>query len=338
MAKRILVTGVSGFIAKHVAHQLLEKGYDVRGTVRSLNKAAEVKRALDNAGADTAHLSFTAADLTEDEGWEEAAQGCDGVMHIASPFPVSQPRDRDALVPAARDGALRVIRAARNASRIIMTSSMAAILYRPNRPPVVTVGENDWADIDWPPLSAYVVSKTAAERAVWDLAVAGGFKHRLTTVNPGLVLGPPLDEEFGTSLDLIRMFMIGAYPALPPAAFPVVDVRDVAAVHVNALEAPETGGRRLVAVSESMWLKAIAETLCEAFPHRARKIPTRVLPAWLVRALAVADRNLASVLPDLNVEPRVDAGYVTELTGVEFRPAREAIVEAGRALERLKAI
>jgi dihydroflavonol-4-reductase len=338
MAKRILVTGVSGFIAKHVALLLLQQGYSVCGTIRSLNKAGEVKRALDVAGADTSRLSFAAADLTVDDGWDEAAKGCDGIMHIASPLPVAQPRDRDALTPAARDGALRVIRAGRSASRIIMTSSMAAMMYRPNRPPVVTVSENDWTDIDWRALSAYVVSKTAAERAAWDLAVAGGFKHRLTTVNPGLVLGPPLDDDIGASLDLIKMLMTGAYPAVPPAAFPIVDVRDVAAVHVNALEAPETGGRRLIAVAESLSLKAVAETLREAFPERARKIPARVLPAWLVRVLAVADRNLASVLPDLGVEPRADAAYVTALTGVKFRPAREAIIDAGRALARLNAI
>lgn len=338
MAKRILVTGVSGFIAKHVALQLLQRGYEVRGTIRSLSKAIDVQRALGAAGADTDRLSFAAADLSADDGWEEAAKGCDGIMHIASPFPLAQPRDRGALVPEARDGALRVIRSGRAASRIIMTSSVAAIVYRPNRPPVFTFGENDWSDVNWRALSAYVVSKTEAERAAWDFAVAGGFKHRLTTVNPGLVLGPPLDSDAGASLDLIRMMMTGAYPALPPVAYPVVDVRDVAAIHVNALEAPETGGRRLIAVAETLSLKAVAEILKQAFPERARKIPARVLPAWAVRALAIADRTLASVLPDLGVEPRTDAGYVSALTGVPFRPAREAVIDAGRALIRLNAI
>jgi dihydroflavonol-4-reductase len=212
------------------------------------------------------------------------------------------------------------------------------MMYRANRPPVVTIGENDWTDIDWPPLSPYVVSKTSAETEIWDMATGGGFKHRVTTINPSLVLGPPLDDDIGASLDVIRLFMNGAYPAIPPASFPIVDVRDVAALHVKALETPETGGRRLIASADTLSLKAVADILREAFPDRAKKIPSAVLPAWLVRVLAAFDRNLASITPDLGVEPQADAAYVTALTGVRFRPAREAILAAATALERLKAI
>lgn len=338
MTQKILITGVSGFIAKHIAFELLQKGYEVCGTVRALNKSEQVRRSLSEAGADVSRLTFAAADLVSDEGWAEAASGCAGIMHVASPFPISQPRDRNALTPAARDGALRVLRAGMKADRIVMTSSLAAMMYRPNRPKVMTVTEKDWTDVNWSALSAYVVSKTEAEKAAWDFATEKGFRHRLTVVNPGFVLGPALDDDLGASLDVIKLFMKGAYPAVPPASFPMVDVRDVAALHVRALEKPETGGRRLICAGETRSLKEIGEILSESFPAYAKKIPTRELPAWLVRMLALFDRNLASVMPDLGCEPHVDAAYVKELTGITFRPAREAIVEAGRSLEKINAV
>lgn len=338
MAQKILVTGVSGFIAKHIALQLLERGYEVRGTVRTLNKSDQVRRTLGEAGAEVSRLDFAAADLVSDDGWDAAAAGCTGVVHVASPFPISQPRDRHALTPAAMGGALRALRAGVKADRIVMTSSLAAMMYRPNRPKVMTVSEGDWTDVEWPALSAYVVSKTEAEKAAWDYATENGLRHRLTVVNPGFVLGPALDDDVGASMDVVKLFMKGAYPAVPPASFPMVDVRDVAALHVRALETPETGGRRLICAGETKSLRQIGEILIEAFPAYARKVPTRELPAWLVRALALFDRNLASVLPDLGCAPHVDTAYVKELTGIAFRPAREAIVAAARSLEKIKAV
>lgn len=338
MADKVLVTGVSGFIAKHAALQLLLKGYEVRGTIRALNKAIKVKKTLEQAGADIARLSFTAADLESDEGWEEAAKGCDGVMHIASPFPLSQPRDRHALTPAARGGVLRVLSAAKKAGRIVMTSSVAAMMYRPDRPPDFPFGEEDWTDTEWRALTPYILSKTEAELAAWDAAVIGGFKHRLTVVNPALVLGPPLDDDFGASLSLVQFLLTGAYPAIPPVSYPIVDVRDVAALHVAALEEPQTGGRRLIAASDTLSLKEVAEILRNAFPQRAKKIPSAVLPAGIVRALALFDRNLASVAPDLGIRPQARTDYVTALTNVGFRPSKEAIIEAASALERLNMI
>ncbi len=338
MPDKILITGISGFIAKHIAYQLLQSGYEVCGTVRDLNKADRVKRSLGDAGADVSGLSFAAADLTKDDGWEKAADGCSGVMHVASPFPISQPRDRNALTPAARDGALRVLRASKNAERIVMTSSMVAMMYRPNRPTVMPVTENDWTDVEWNALSAYVVSKTEAERAAWKMAMEEGFKHRLTTVNPGLVLGPALDDDIGASLDIIRLFVTGAYPAVPPVSYPIVDVRDVATLHIKAYETPDTGGRRLIAASDTMALKEIAAILREALPDRAKKIPTRELPAFVVRLMALFDRNIASVIPDLGCLPQADTAYVKALTGMEFRTAREAVVAAARSLIDIKAV
>ncbi len=338
MAQKILVTGISGFIAKHTALQLLQGGYEVCGTVRALNKADQVKRSLGDAGADISKLTFAAADLLKDDGWAEAAEGCAGIMHVASPFPTSQPRDRNALTPAARDGALRVLRAGKKAERIVMTSSMVAMMYRPNRPPVMPVSEKDWTDVSWQMLSAYIVSKTEAEQAAWDLATEDGFKHRLVTVNPGLVLGPALDDDIGASLDLIRLFTTGAYPAIPPVSYPIVDVRDVATLHIKAFETPGAGGRRLIAAAETLSLKDMAAILREALPDRAKKIPRRELPAFVVRIMANFDRSIASVIPDLGTVPQADNSYVKALTGIDFRTAREAVVSSARSLIDIKAI
>lgn len=338
MARKILITGVSGFIAKHIALQLLRYGYEVVGTVRVLDKADKVRASLKTAGADISRLSFVSADLDSDDGWAEASNGCAGIMHVASPLPLAQPKDRNALIPTARDGALRVLRAAKNVERIVMTSSVAAMMYRPGRPPIISVREDDWSDPAWKTLSAYVVSKTEAEKAAWTLAAEEGFKDRLCVVNPGFVLGPTLDDDIGASLEVIRMVMTGAYPVVPPVSYPVVDVRDVATLHVKALETPEAGGRRLICAAETLSFQEMAKVLKEAFRDRAKKIPDRELPAYLVRLLAMFDGNLQAVLCDLGCVPHADSAYVKALTGIEFRTAREAVVSAARSLIEIKAV
>ena len=338
MTQQVLVTGVSGFIAKHLALELLNAGYEVRGTVRALNKTGQIKKTLSEAGADVSRLQFFAADLTKDDGWREAAGGCAGVFHVASPFPVEQPRDRMALAPAARDGALRVLEAAKNAERIIMTSSMVAMMYRAGRPDVMPVTENDWTDPDWKPATPYIVSKTIAEKAAWDAATEGGFKHRLCTVNPGLVFGPALDDDIGASIEVIRLLAKGEFPAAPPVSYPVVDVRDVALLHRKAFETPETGGRRLIAAAETMSLLDIANVMREAAPDLAKKAPRAELPAWLVRIAAMFDRRVAAVVADLGTAPQADTAYVKALTGIDFRTGREAVAAAVRSLDKIKAL
>lgn len=329
MTETILVTGAGGFIARHVILALLRQGYCVRGTVRDAAKSEAVRTGLaahDKAASDAARLSFVAADLTSDDGWRDAAAGCAAVMHVASPFPMSQPRDRNALTPAAKGGALRVINAALDAGvpRFVMTASMVTMMYRPNRPPITPVTEKDWTDIGWSALSAYVVSKTEAERAAWSLVEERAAKMRLTTIHTGFVLGPALDADFGTSIGVIKMFMTGAYPATPPVAYPVVDVRDVADLHVAALKAPATGGRRLIAADGAMSMAEMAAAIRRAAPERSKKVPTATMPEFLVRLLAHVDRNLASVVPDLGARPKPMADYVTELTGLKFRTPEAA--------------
>ena len=340
MAGTVLITGISGFIARHVALAALNAGFKVRGTVRSLEKGDKVAVSLARHGVDPARLEFVAADLQEDAGWDKAVEGCDAVLHVASPFPMTQPRDRHALTPAARDGALRVLRAVHTAGvgRVVMTSSMVAVMYRPGRGREEVFGEQDWTDVNWGPLSAYVVSKTEAERAAWNYMERVGATESLTTVNPGLVVGPLLDKDIGTSIELFRMMMAGRYPAIPPVAFPTVDVRDVAHMHVEALARPDTGGRRLLASGGTQSLKELLSVVRETVPENSRKIPSMEVPAFMVRLLSGFDRNLAAVIPDLGTRPIADTSYVEALLGMTFRTPAEAIGQTARSLVALKMV
>lgn len=330
----VLVTGASGFIAKHVICALLEAGYDVRATVRSQAGADRVKVVVRDAGHDPARVAFLEADLNSDASWQSAATGCRFVQHIASPFPLRQPRDREALVPVARDGTIRVIDAALSArvERIVLVSSALTMIYRAGRPATITVTESDWTDPEWPRLSAYIVSKTRAERPAWDEVRLRGTADKLCVVNPGLVFGPALDRDIGSSLGIIAMMLKGTYPALPASAYPIVDVRDLAQVHVKAMTTPSASGRRLIAAGETLSMPEMAAILRAELGGAARRVPTRTLPAFLVRLLSLVDPTLKSAVPDIGTRPIADSAYVTAMTGVSFRSARDAILASARSL------
>ena len=344
MSEPVLVTGITGFIAKQVAADLLKAGHLVRGTLRSPARADEVRRAVTAAGADPAGLSFAYADLERDEGWADAVRGCAFVQHIASPFPQIQPKDREGLVPAARDGALRVVEAALAGavSRIVLTSSMVAMVYSPTRRGGSSISESDWTDPDWSAVSAYAISKTRAERAAWQRMRAAGRECDLVVVNPALVLGPVLDGDLSTSSDFERQMLAGVLPAVPPVHYPVVDVRDLAALHVRAMQTPEAGGRRLIAAhGELVTLAEIAGMLREALGAQAGRAPRFTLPLWLAKLFAKLDPKLGLMVADLALTEavhrdgalvRVDSDYVTRLTGVRFRPPREAVLDCARSL------
>lgn len=328
----ILVTGASGFIAKHTIQQALVAGYRVRGTVRDNHEASVAQEAVDQKSPEFVHkFTLVRADLTKDEGWKEAVQGCACVLHIAAPYPKDPIQDREALVPICRDGTLRVLRAAFESSqvqRVMMVSSIVAVNYWPNRPrPIVQLKESDWTDIEWKKLTwSYAIAKTKAEKAAWEFAKKQHAQDKLVSVNPAMVWGPLFDAVECTSSDMCKMFLQGALPLCPSMAYPIVDVRDVAALLVASIKAPQVGGRRLFASADTMNFVDLAKYLSVSFPQFASKIPTHAAPYWLLWLQALlGDAQMKQILPDLETRVEMNADYVTELTGVKFRPAREAV-------------
>jgi len=325
----VLVTGGSGFIGAHCIKRLHEDGHRVRTTVRSLSREGEVRDMVGDGP-----LEVVAADLTADEGWAEAVAGCDSVLHVASPFPLGQPKHEDELIVPARDGALRVLRAARDASvrRVVLTSSFAAIGYGHGHPDMV-YDETTWTDIDGPGVSAYAKSKTIAERSAWDFVESEGGPLELAVVNPVAVLGPLLGPDASTSIELIKRLMDGSMPGTPKVAFGLVDVRDVADLHVRAMTAPEAAGERFLAIGEDFrWVHEIGEWLREALPQRAKKIPKRQLPNPLVRLAARFDGSLRQLTPELGVRKRATNEKARRLLAWAPRGDREAVVATAESL------
>jgi dihydroflavonol-4-reductase len=328
----VLVTGGSGFIGAHCLVRLLGDGYRVRTTVRSLAREADVRAMLAQAGADPGDaLEFAVADLMSDDGWAEAVAGCDYVLHVASPFPLGVPKHEDDLVVPAREGALRVLRAARDAGvrRVVLTSSFAAIGYG-HPPQTRPFTEDDWTD-PTAQIGAYAKSKTLAERAAWDFVADGG--PELAVVNPVGVFGPVLGADYSTSIELVSRLMKGKMPGLPPLSYAAVDVRDVADLHVRAMRYPAAAGERFLAVvGEPMTVAEMADLLRERFGERAAKVPTRRLPAWLVRLAALTDPAIKLVVPELGKTKRVSDQKARTMLGWKPRSREDAIVTSAQSL------
>lgn len=334
MADRVLVTGASGFLAKHCIAALLARGFDVRGTLRRPATAAEVVAAVAKLIDPAGRLDFVPLDLTKDQGWNEAAAGCRYLMHVASPFPLQVPKDPNELVTPAVGGTRRALAAAARAGveRAVLTSSVAAITSGHPDSPGRIYTEADWSDAASPTISPYSLSKTLAERAAWDFIAEDRSGMRLAVINPGLILGPALDRDIGGSADVIRMFLLGKYPALPRLQFSIVDARDVAAMHVDAMLAPKAAGERFVCAGEALWLKDIGRILVEGFPAFRRKLPTRELPDFVVRLVAIFDATLRAALPDLGNARPISNRKAREQLGFAFRPAEDAIVATAQSL------
>jgi len=336
-ADLVLVTGATGFIAKHCIAELLRAGYAVRGTVRSVARRGEVEAALRQAGIADPEIEVVEADLLRDDGWPAATRGCRYVLHVASPFPSGEPSDADQLIRPARDGALRVVRAAASngVERIVQTSSVAAIMMCPKAHHLPRT-EEDWTDVDNPDVGSYARSKTLAERAAWDaIGEMGDAAPAFCTVNPGVVLGPALDKDLSTSHVLIRLLGRGVYPALPKVAFPVVDVRDVARQHVTAMTHPDAAGSRWLACNGTLSLRDIGRVIVDALPDLERKVPTIELPSAMVRLASHFDRNLKSIRADLGRANLCDNSKTVNKLGIEFRSADEAVSSAAKSLREL---
>ncbi len=337
----VLVTGGSGFIGAHCILQLLEKGYSVRTTVRSLEKEPHVRAMLKEGGAPNAgaveNLSFAAADLMSDTGWAEAVKGCDYVLHVASPFPLGVPKHEDEIIVPAREGALRVLKASRDTpggtvKRVVLTSSFAAVGY--GQPITETpFNEENWTDPTVPNITAYVKSKTLAERAAWDFINSEGNGMELSVVNPVGVFGPVLGADFSTSIELVKRLMDGAMPGCPRLTFGVVDVRDVADLHLRAMNYAAGSGERFLAVSgDFMTIKEIADLLRERMPEASRRVPSRMLPDWVLRLVALFDGSVRQLVPELGKLKNATGEKAKRMLGWEPRSREDAILATAESL------
>src|SRR5215467_10480071 len=330
----VLVTGGSGFVGGHVLLQLLEAGYRVRTTVRSPHRESSVRAMLTGAGADAARLSFAVADLDRDQGWRDAVDGCDYVIHVASPIPAAAPRTEDELIRPARDGTLRVLRSARDAGvkRVVVTSSCGAIYYG-HPPQSAPFDETSWTNTDGE-MSAYVRSKAIAERAAWDFMSAEGGSMELSTVNPTGIFGPILSRDASSSVELIARLLKGM-PGCPRLFFGIVDVRDVADLHLRAMTHAAAKGERFIASSgDLMSMLDVARVLRERLGAAAHKVPTRELPNWLVRFAARFDRKLRPLVPLLDSTRRATSARAQRLLGWTPRSPEDALVATAESLIR----
>lgn len=336
----VLVTGGSGFVGAHCILRLLNDGYRVRTTVRNTVREEELRALLRDAGAELGRrLSVTLADLRRDEGWPEAVHDCDFVLHVASPFPAAEPRNENDLIIPAREGALRVLRAASRArvKRVVMTSSFAAIGYgQAARDTPFT--EADWTDVDGEGVRAYTKSKTLAERAAWDFMRREGGRTELAVINPVMILGPVLGKQYSTSIRLIEMLMKGI-PVTPRNALGIVDVRDVADLHIRAMLSPSAAGQRFIATAgRFMWIKEIAKVLRDRMGEAGRRAPQLELPDWVVKAGATVSSSVAQFAAELGHMKKASSDKARTMLGWGPQSNEDAIVATAESLIRVGVI
>jgi dihydroflavonol-4-reductase len=331
MSRPVVLTGITGFIAKRIALDLLEAGHSVRGSLRKLSRADEVRNAIRPRLSDPAaldRLEFVELDLGRDEGWTDAMEGAQALLHTASPFPLSSPKDENDLIRPAVEGTRRALRAAQAAgvARVVLTSSVAAISAKDKRGAFT---EEDWTDVTHPEATAYTKSKTLAERAAWDF-VKEHPEIRLTAINPALVLGEPLDRHYSSSLSLIERILSGKDPMQPDFGFGIVDVADISAMHVAALGRDESVGHRFIGANGTMTMPRIAQHLAARHPDRG--IATRIAPKPLLRVMGLFDPSVRMILPAIGRAPQLDNSKARDILGIDFTAPLAAIDRAADAV------
>ena len=327
---KAFVTGASGFIAKHILRELLAQDYEVRASVRSDKRKPELQGLFPGAA-----LEFATLDLTRDEGWQDALRGCDVLIHTASPFPLTEPKDPQDLIRPAVDGTLRAMHAAKDAGirRVILTSSCAAIYKQADKPKMQLSDETCWTTPDDPSVGAYEASKTLAEKAAWDF-VADHPEIALTTINPGAVFGPPMDARFGSSLELVEQLMTGKVPMAPPMDMVAVDVRDVARMHVAAIDLEATKGERFAAASGTHRFLELADFLKGW--DAGLKTPVREAPVWLLRIMGLFSRDVQGILANVGRTLAVSGAKAEKTFGFDFIPVRDALLASAEAVKTHK--
>lgn len=332
----VVVTGASGFIAGYCILQLLEKGYRVRGTLRSLAKAAEVRSWIERGlsrNTPVDEFELIAADLESDDAWNEVMAGATFVLHVASPNPSRMPKDLNELLLPAREGTLRVMRTASNAGvkRVVQTSSLAAVFYGNDEPNRIFT-EEDWSNVDHPGINAYSKSKVLAERAAWQELAKTHPHLEWVAILPGLVLGPVFNREGAASVQVIAKMMNGELPGTPRLNFCIVDLRDIADLHLRAMIAPEAAGQRFIGAGPLLSMAKIAEILRSGAGQDARKVPKRGLPDLLVKIVSFFDAEVRGQIHELGRERRASSDKATCELGWHMRPAAETILDTAKSL------
>ncbi len=335
----ILVTGGTGFVGGWAIVELLKRGYAVRTTVRSLAKEpwlrAQIATQLDPGD----RLSFATADLTRDEGWDQAVEGCDAVLHVAAPVGVSAPKNPDDLIIPTRDGALRVLRSAcrANVRRVVMTSAIEACRPHLTAPDGV-YDESRWTDVHDRQLGPYRLAKTLAEKAAWDFMSTQSSRTTLTTILPSAIMGPVFSAEYAHALVLMKRLLSGKPPATPHIGFCVVDVRDVVNLHILAMENPAAAGERFIAASDWKWMADTAATLRNHLGQAAQKVPTRSLPDIVLRIAGLFDRPARFVIPLLGRKHVFSSAKAERVLGWRPRSGDETILSAAESAIAVKAV
>jgi nucleoside-diphosphate-sugar epimerase len=329
MTETVLVTGGTGYVGGWAIVALLGRGYDVRTTVRSLAKGDAVREAVGNPGE---RLTFAAADLLNDDGWDAAMAGVDYVLHVASPLGDESSKDPDELIVPAREGTLRVLRAATRSGvrRVVMTSAANAASPASYTEDSVT-DETLWT-IDDPSLPAYRRSKTLAEKAAWDFMASYDGPTELTTVLPGAVFGPILTANNVGTTQIIQRMLTGKMPGAPKIGLEVVDVRDLVDLHLRAMLAPEAAGERFLGTGEFVWMREIAQALKAGLGKQAAPVPTRQLPNFVVRLASITDPSLKAITVSLGRRNRHTTAKAERVLRWKPRPAAQTVVECAESL------